>query len=128
MIPNGPARADRRPGTKRLPGWSNAGKATIRPIARASSIASWGLISDPAGIAADDLCSGAKRGQVLRKALFGQRALAVGQAPHERLARVERGAPQRVLAERLDLRFQRWPGPRKKGGDGTTMAVCPKIL
>ena len=59
------------------------------------------------------------------EALFQQGALAVRQGADERLARVKGGA----RSDSLDSGSISGRGPEgKKGGDGTTMAVCPKIL
>ena len=52
-------------------------------------------------IAADHLGAGAQRGQMLGKAPFEQRALGIAQRRDIRLARVERGAAQRVLGQRI---------------------------
>ena len=45
------------------------------------------------------------------RALLEQRAVGIGQSGDERLARIERGAAQRLLAQRLHFR----PGAAKEG-------------
>ena len=118
-IPNGP-RLARIAGeeAKRLGRIGEGGEGDDRADARASSIASSGLISLPSGrIAGDDRRAGAERGRGARRAPARARARSASLRRARRTPCAHRSRPsaQRSL----------WSSAGK-GGDGTTMAVCLK--